>query len=238
MRHREPGEGARVDGCVRRGVQAGEVDVERGLAVQRIHAVVGALRYHHRLADATPAVADADPERAVRGNGRSHDAVRQHLRAVQLGGRRHLEVVAGAAADERDPGSGDGICATDDLLLVARQSIGEEEQHPVFALLDPREARRNVRATFAQPISVERSCRRGDGEAFTAERGDHDAEVGRAGGRDLSCSRAADQRRAVGNVIDPGEQLLQVVGVGAEDDQQRGRSPSDGKRRRLGPGCI
>ena len=226
-------------GCLRRRVQAGEVDVERGLAVQRVHAVVGALRDHHRLADAPPAVTDADSQRTIRGDGRQPTTLFVSTsEPCKLCGRGHLEVVAGTAAHERDPRSGDGVRAADDLLLVARQSIREEEQHPVLALLNLREARRNGSAAFAQPVSLKRSCRRGDGEAFAAERGDHDAEVGRSGRGDLTCRRAANQGRAARGFVDPREQLLQVVRIRAEDEQERCRTPCDGKRRRLDAGGV
>jgi hypothetical protein len=69
-------------------------------------------------------VPHADADRRVRADRGRHDGVLEHLAAVHLERRPHLEVVAGAAADERHPAPGDAVRAPHDLLPVARSSSG------------------------------------------------------------------------------------------------------------------
>ena len=76
--------------AVGRRVEPLEVDVERGLVVELVDAVARALGDEHRLADAPPAVVDADAERRVRGDRGADDRVGEHPVAVELEGRLHL----------------------------------------------------------------------------------------------------------------------------------------------------
>jgi hypothetical protein len=69
---REPGELGGVLARLRGDVEAVEVDVEGRGPVDLVDAVVGAAGDQHRLADAAPAMADADPERRL-GPDRGRD---------------------------------------------------------------------------------------------------------------------------------------------------------------------
>ncbi len=55
---------------------------------------------------------------------------------VQLEGPDHLQVVAGAATDERQLRADDAVRAADDLLLVAGEAVGEQHEDPVLVAVD------------------------------------------------------------------------------------------------------
>ena len=145
----------------------------------------------------SPAVADADPERRVGPERRRDDDALDQLAVVHLERPPQLEVVAGAAADERHAAAEDGVGAADDLLLVAGEAVGEQQQRRVLARLELGHGGRDLGAGVAQPAGP------GGGggahaEAGAAE-GDHDhAVVGGTAGGDLglrSSSRSAGRRR-------------------------------------------
>ena len=115
---------------------------------------------------------------------------------MQLGGCNHLHRIAGASAHERYPCPGDRIGAAHDLLLIAGQVIGQQQQGPVRPGVDLGQARRRRRASLAQALVPERRGCRGDGEPLAAERGDDDAQIGRSRGGDLPGSLAASRPAA------------------------------------------
>lgn len=59
---------------------------------------------------------------------RNHDRVAQHLTVEELEGGGHLQVIPGAAADQRDPRTGHRVGTADNLLLVARQTVRQQHQ--------------------------------------------------------------------------------------------------------------
>ena len=132
--HGEADEGLRVVPRRRRGPEPVQVHVEGRGVVEGVDPVAFAAGDDHGVADPAPAVADADAERGVGGDGGGDDGVAQHLAVVELGGAGHAEVVAGAAADERHLGADDPVGAPHDLRLVAGEPVGEEQQHPVGSL--------------------------------------------------------------------------------------------------------
>ncbi len=196
--------GVVVDGF--RGVEALEVDIERGAVVEAQDAVALAAGDEHGIADAAPAVLDADPERRVGADRDADDGVVEHLGAVELVGGGHREVVPGAAADERDDAAGDVVGAADDLLLVAGEAVGEDEQGLVGAWLESFEAARDLGAGLAQAGGDVARQRGLDREALAAECHHDDAVVGGAARADLAGGGAADERRVLR--VDPGQQCL------------------------------
>ena len=216
----EPGEGGVLGACLFGGLEAFEVDVERRTVVELVDPVVRACGHQHRLADAAPAMTNADANRRVGPDGGADDGVGKDLVAVELVRGAHLQVVPGAAADQRDRRSGHGVGAADDLLLVARQAVAEEHEDAVLARVDLVQGRGGLRACRAQAAGDTARDRRGHREAGTAERGHDDARIAGAAGGDLAGGRAADQRDASGGATDGGEQRLEVVGVRAEDDEK------------------
>ena len=156
-------------------VQAVEVDVERGPVVELNDAVAGALGDEHGLADPAPAVPDADPERRVGAERGADDGVVQHLgrrtagRSRSSAGRRpHSRRRAGPRRRRR-------VGAAHDLLLVAGEAVGEQEQHLVRASSSSSaRQRRRLGARLAQAGARRSVATRWlDGEALAAE-GDDD----------------------------------------------------------------
>ena len=69
---------------------------------------------------------------------------------VQLEGAAHLEAVAGAAADERHAGAEHRVRAAHDLLLVAAEAVGEEQQGAMRRVGQRRDGGRGSSAGAAQ----------------------------------------------------------------------------------------
>ena len=236
MREREPRERVRVGSHLLGGVEAVEVEVQGGQAIERVHAVVGGRGHHDRVPDPAPSVAHADADGRVRRHGRAHDRVGEDVVTVELVGGGHLEVVAGAAADERHLGAEHGVGAAHDLLLVAGEAVGEQHERAVRARLDAFEGAGDVRPGLAQPPAAAVGGCRGHREACAAERDHDEAGVGCAAGGDLSGRRAADEG-GVGRLCpDRREQRREVVGVGGEQQDQRRPAALGGCCRRLGAG--
>ena len=141
----EADEGLRVDPGGEGGVEPVEVDVEGRGVVEGQDPVAFAAGDDHRVADPAPAVADADPEGGVGGDGGGHDGVAQHPPVVELGGGLHAQVVTGAAADEGDAGADDPVGAPHDLRLVPDEPVGEEQQDLVLLVAQAVESRRRPR---------------------------------------------------------------------------------------------
>jgi hypothetical protein len=211
--------------------EALEVDVEGGAVVELVDPVVRACGHEHRLADAAPAMTDADTDRRVGPDGRADDGVGEDLASVELVRGAHLQVVAGAATDQRDRRPGDRVGAPDDLLLIARQAVGEKHEDPVRAWLELVQRRSGLRARLAQAAGDAARHRGGHGEAGTADRGHDDPGIAGPTGGDLAGRRAADQRDRSGGAADGGEQRVQVVGIRAEDDE---KARVSGRKRRGG----
>ena len=139
---------------------------------------------------------------------------------MQLEGLRHGQVVTGAAADQRHGGAEDAVAAAHDLLLVAGETVGEQEEHAVLVAVLARELRGDLRPGLAQ---TRRRAFGGGGahlEALAAHRDDDDAGASRPIRGDLARRRAADEGHLGGLRPDAGEQLVQVVGAGGKDDEQ------------------
>src|SRR6266487_4257791 len=115
------------------------------------------------------------------------------------------------------------IGSTNDLLLVARETVCQQQHHAVATLdLDCRHAAGRRGTGGAQIVRCPGGHPGSHREALAAESGHDDAGVARTMGRDLSGSRAADQRHAPGALADLADDRGQVVGLGAEDDEQLG----------------
>jgi hypothetical protein len=173
VRRSKSAEGIRVGAHGIRRAEAVQVGVERRLVVERLHDRPAGIGDDHRLADAAPAMADTDAERGDRAERRRDDAVAQDLAPVELVRPDHVEIVAGAAADQRDSGPDDAVGTADDLVRVRQQALGEQQQRAVRRLAE-------VGHGLGHPLAGRsRSGRdvagRGgrDREALTAE-GDHD----------------------------------------------------------------
>ena len=113
-------------------------------------------------------MADADPEGGVGGDGGGHHGGAQHPAVVELGGAGHAEVVAGAAPDEGDLGADDPVGAPHDLGLVAGETVGEEQQHPVGLVGHPVDAAGHLGAGLPQPAAGGVGGGRGDVETVAA----------------------------------------------------------------------
>jgi hypothetical protein len=167
-------------------------------------------------------VLHADPERACGGDaGRDH-GVGQHAVAVELKCPPHLQPVGRAAADHRDAGAENRIRAADDLILVAGQAIGEKQQHAMGMARGRGQAAGRDGAGVAKILGRPGRGRGADDEAVSAQSGNHDAAVARAVPRDLARGRAADKRYATRSRADLADQVREVLGRRAEDNQQLG----------------
>ena len=185
-----------------------------------------------RLADAPPAVTDADADRRLGADRRAQHGAGEHLVAVELVRLAHREVVARAAADERDARTGDAVGAAHDLRAPAGQPLGDEQQQAVRRgeLRDPR---RGADAGRARPV-LQRGQRRADGQARAAERDHDDATRADVESGDLPRGRAADQRHvAAGGGAHGGGDLGQFARRRAEHDQQRGGAARECRGGRL-----
>jgi hypothetical protein len=124
----------------------------------------------------------------------------------------HLEVVAGATADQRHCCADDAVGAAHDLGLVAGQPVREQQQDAVGAVHGTGDATGRLRAGVTQ------SCRRGTrggrlhAEA-AAQSGNDDRRVGGSRACNLARSRAADQRAVSGRVAHARKELGQVVSL-------------------------
>ncbi len=168
VRDRKPGEGRTIRSSAGRRVEPVEINVERRLVVKSMDPVVGAAGDQHRFADPPPAVPDADAHRGIRGDRCPHHRIGHHLRAVELVGPFHLEVVAGAAPHQGNGGANDRVGAPDDFLLVARKAIAEEHQDLVRAVGHPGHRRGDLSARQAKPAGGAGRQRRRDREALAA----------------------------------------------------------------------
>ena len=126
---------------------------------------------------------------------------------MELARGDHAQVVARATTDERDRGARNHVGATDDLLLIAGQAVGEQEQHAVRAALDlapsPSATRRRRRAGRLDTLLATRVATSNPGPPRTVTT--TPASPGTAA-RDLAGGRAADQRRLPGLRADAGKQ--------------------------------
>ena len=194
---REAGEVGGVGGADSGTSRRSQVDVERGPVVERVDAVAGAAGHEQRVADAAPAVLDADPERRV-------GADRERRRSRRAGPRLRT---AGRSCPRSlpapPPTSGTTEPATSyaprtmSRWLPARPSV-QQQQRPVRPLGEVVDAGRDLGAGLAQPAGEPGRDGAGHGEALAAERHHHDALVARAARTDLARGRAADQRHVAG----------------------------------------
>jgi len=135
----EASENAGVVPGFRRRIEPLEVSVERGTLVEQFDPVAAAGADHQRLTHTAPAMAHSDAERRVRADGCPNHRVGQDIGAEELAGRDHSQVVAGAAADQRHRRACDTVSATDDLLLIAGQAVGQQEQYAMRSVFDAAE---------------------------------------------------------------------------------------------------
>jgi len=141
---------------------------------------------------------------------------------VQLVGQAHLEIVSRAAADEPGARPDHAVGAANDLLLVAGQAVGQEEENTAAPLGAGCDAAGHLGAGRPQ-IAAGDTRRSGTrAESGAAQRRHHDARVAGAARGNLSGRRAADQRHTAGAAVDRIEQYLQVESVRAEDHEQLG----------------
>ena len=217
-------------------VEALEVHVERGPVVERVDAVALALGHQHGVADPAPAVMHADPERGVGADREGDDRIAQDFAPMHLEGVGHGQVIAGAAADERDHGAGDVVGAADDVALVAGEAVGQQHQGLVRPLGEVVDAGRDFGAGLAQAPGEAGRGGAGHDEAFAAERHHDDAPVGRAARTDLARGRAADQRHVAGR--DAVEHRLDFQARAREHDQgAQIRAAVNGRGAGFGPGA-
>ena len=208
------------------GLEAAEalpVDVGRRAAVKFMHSVRAGARDEHRVADRTPAVADADADRRVGADRDADHRVGQDRAAVEQ--RRDAAPVGAAtdATDERDARAGDRVRAPDQLGLALGRSVGQQHQDLVLAVGDVADAGRGARARVARVVGGADGGHR-ERQPLAAER-DHDDRVARrAVERDLARRRAADDRQPGRDLGDLAGQGARVVGPGGEDQQQLRRS--------------
>jgi len=207
----EAREGRGIFVGLERSAEPGEIDVERGPAVELVDPVAVARSDQHRLAHGAPSVAYAQPDRRVGADGRRHHGVVHDRAVVKLEGTRHLEVVSRAPAHEGHASARHAVSAADDLLLVAGQPVAEQQEHAVWARLEPGHAARRGRAGGAQVARGVPCARRAHREARAAQAGHDDAGVPRPSGRDLARGGATHERDLARDGADPGQQRHEVV---------------------------
>ncbi len=134
----------------------------------------------------------ANTEGGRRPDGHTDDGIRQNLTIEEDVGHLHVLVVAGTATDKRHAGPDDAVRAAHDLLLVACQPVGQQQQDAVRAVVEKDDRFCYLRAGSAQPIAHVL----GDGgdhrEVIATEGGHDDGPIARTVGPDLAGSRAAD----------------------------------------------
>ncbi len=172
---------------------------------------------------------DADAEGCIGRDRRGKDGIFEHLVVEELEGLAHGEVVARAATDKRHRPADDAVGAAHHLLLVATKAVGEEQEDLVVARSSVLGAGRGCRSS---PAQVARGIACGLGRhrvAGATDRGDDHAGVAGAVGCDLASGGAADQRGGGRDAANAGEQCLEIVDGGDEDDEELGIGAS--KRR-------
>ena len=102
------------------GVETLEVDVERGPVVERVHAVARALGHQHRVADRRQPCWTPIPSGASEPIAMPTTASRSTSRPCNWKVSPIGQLVAGAAADQRDHGAGDVVGAADDVAAGCR----------------------------------------------------------------------------------------------------------------------
>ncbi len=170
---------------------------------------------------------DADAERRIRGDGGRDDRVLDDLAIEELEGLAHCEIVAGTATDQRHGCAHDAVCASNDFLLIAGETVSQQEQDLVFTGTLVLRAGGCGRARTAQ-VSRSVSGRVGrDREAAATECGHHDAVVARPVGRDLPRCGAADERYGRRNRAHAFDHRREILRGRSEDDQQPGVGAAD-----------
>ena len=138
------------------------------------------------------------------------------------------------------PAPSDAVGAAHDLLLVAGEPVGEQQQHPVRLLgSSVREQRRPPRrppraAAPTTPVGRSRSRREKPSppRAMTTTPASPGPSVAISPAVEQPISGTPPERSPM-----PREQLVEVVGIGAEDDSSFGSSPASASRG-LAPGGV
>ena len=155
---------------------------------------------------------------------------------MELVGAGHREVVGRRAAHQRDRRSGHAVGAAQDLLVVAREAVGEHEQHPMGSGGDGVDAGGDLRARLPEPGPDPGGGRGGDREAGAAQDHDHHPAIGGAFAGELARRGGADQRGTAAHLPHARHQVGEVVRRGAEDQDQGGVAAGHRLRCRLPPG--
>src|SRR6266571_509961 len=222
--------------AVRRAVPV-QVHVQGRAVVEGVHVVSGAAGDHHAVAAAPPAVPYRQPDRVVAADGRGHHGLLQDLSIVELVRRLQPHVVPGPAADERYRRAEHPVGATDHLLLVAGQGVGQHEGRPVPGVRQRQQSARDRLADRAGLVVQAAGVGALYGEVTTETHHD-DAAGQRRPGPDLTGRGTADGRNVAGHRGHPGEQFGEVVAEGGEHDEQLGIGELDGVEGRRGAGAA